>query len=37
VVTGPALIELPHTTVAVAPGQQLRRDADDDSLRLEVG
>ena len=26
-ISGPALVELPHTTVAVAPGQALRLDA----------
>jgi N-methylhydantoinase A len=26
-VEGPAVIELPHTTVSVAPGQRARRDA----------
>lgn len=34
--TGPAVVELPHTTVAVAPGQTLTRDAGDDSLRLHL-
>jgi N-methylhydantoinase A len=34
--SGPAVVELPHTTVAVAPGQTLTRDAGDDSLRLHL-
>jgi N-methylhydantoinase A len=35
-VEGPAVVELPHTTVAVAPGQRLSRDEHSASLRLRL-
>lgn len=35
-IAGPAVVELPHTTVAVASGQTLTRHPDDDSLRLHL-
>ncbi|MHB8691262.1 MAG: hydantoinase/oxoprolinase family protein [Solirubrobacteraceae bacterium] len=35
-IDGPAVIELPYTTVPVAPGQRLERDADNDNLLLEL-
>jgi len=35
-ITGPAVIQLAHTTVPVAPGQRLTRDARTDNLLLDL-
>jgi N-methylhydantoinase A len=35
-IVGPAVIELPYTTVPVAPRQRLQRDAENDNLLLEL-
>jgi N-methylhydantoinase A len=35
-ITGPAVVELPYTTVPVAPGQRLTKDAQTDNLLLDL-